>query len=57
MTKVITKQKEDISEKLKMIETLSVSREQKDLLIQYVQLMNTQTIFLSNDNELEIVIN
>ena len=54
MTTVITKQKEDISEKLAMIETLDVSREQKDLLIQYVKLMNTQTTFINGDLEMTI---
>lgn len=57
MTKVITIQKEDISEKLRLIDTLDVSQEQKELLKQYVQLMNTQTAFYTNDNTLVAQIN
>ena len=57
MTKIVTTQKEDISEKLRLIDTLSVSQEQKELLKQYVQLMNTQTTFYTDDNTLVAQIN
>jgi hypothetical protein len=57
MTKVITIQKEDISEKLRLIDTLDVSEEQKELVRQYVRLMNTQTTFYTDDNTLVAQIN
>jgi hypothetical protein len=57
MTTVITKQKEDISEKLRLIETLDVSREQKDRLIEYVKFMNIQTIFISDCGTVEFIDN
>jgi len=57
MTKVITIQKEDISEKLRFIDTLDVSQDQKDALKKYVQLMNIQTTFYTDDNTLVAQIN
>jgi hypothetical protein len=57
MTKIVTTQKEDISEKLRLIDTLDVSEEQKELVRQYVRLMNTQTTFYTNDNTLVAQIN
>jgi hypothetical protein len=57
MTKVITIQKEDISEKLRLIDTLDVSQDQKDALKKYVQLMNIQTTFYTDDNTLIAQIN
>jgi hypothetical protein len=57
MTKVITIQKEDISEKMRLIDTLDVSQDQKDALKKYVQLMNIQTTFYTDDNTLIAQIN
>ena len=57
MTKIVTIQKEDISEKLRFIDTLDVSEEQKELVRQYVRLMNTQTTFYTDDNTLVAQIN
>jgi hypothetical protein len=57
MTKIVTIQKEDISEKLRFIDTLDVSQDQKDALKKYVQLMNIQTTFYTDDNTLVAQIN
>jgi hypothetical protein len=57
MTKIVTIQKEDISEKLRLIDTLDVSQDQKDALKKYVQLMNIQTTFYTDDNTLVAQIN
>jgi uncharacterized protein YfkK (UPF0435 family) len=57
MTKVVTTQIEDISEKLRLIDTLDVSQQQKELLKQYVQLMNTRTAFYTSNNTLVAQIN
>jgi hypothetical protein len=57
MTKIVTTQKEDISEKLRLIDTLDVSQDQKDALKKYVQLMNIQTTFYTDDNTLVAQIN
>ena len=51
MTIVTKTQIEDISNKLALIETLDVSREQKDLLIQYVKMMNERITFATDSGE------
>ena len=57
MTKIVTTQKEDISEKLRFIDTLDVSQDQKDALKKYVELINMQTTFYTDDNTLVAQIN
>ena len=57
MTIVTKTQIEDISNKLALIETLDVSREQKDLLIQYVKMMNERITFATDSGEVIAVVN
>ena len=57
MTKIVSTQKSDISDKLKMIDALAISQDQKDALKKYVQLMNIQTTFYTDDNTLVAQIN
>ena len=57
MTIVTKTQIEDISNKLALIETLDVSREQKDLLIQYVKMMNERITFATDSGEVVAVVN
>lgn len=54
---IVTQQKEDISEKLKFIDSLNVSQKEKDALKKYVQLMNQMITFTSDDGEVEGIIN